>query len=337
MLSWNFLCLVDTLEVFLVLSMAEATLHIATKEAELCLSDSENTGMLRVSPPRFEIESTNMAAPTKSRRRGSRTSKTSKKAEVSSLEDKLEEKMILNIETRFSSFEEKILGLLSKSSNPVCTVTSETVTGNTSGVCNSQVQPPIGLALNNCTTGASSMATFIPLENSLNDELLRPLRVQNTDEDILSLQPGQREKRSIDLESEAQSEHSQHSQSDCSNIQENTDSRFTKYKSVEKSEESRNVLSEMFGEDARTGKSEVSTGIMLDKSQSDTLAQSWRTEQPDKLTAYRENYKSHFPLQDKTEEFLKVPSLDDIVETFLIKRFSTKACFKRAKSLTHNI
>ena len=30
---------------------------------------------------------------------------------------------------------------------------------------------------------------------------------------------------------------------------------------------------------------------------------------------------------------MKVPSLDDTVETFLIKRLSSKACFKRAKSL----
>ena len=71
----------------------------------------------------------------------------------------------------------------------------------------------------------------------------------------------------------------------------------------------------------------------MDKSQYDTLSQSWRTKQPDKLTASKENYKSNFPLQEKAEEFLKVPSLDDSVETFLIKCFSSKACFKRARSL----
>ena len=35
---------------------------------------------------------------------------------------------------------------------------------------------------------------------------------------------------------------------------------------------------------------------------------------------------------------MKVPSFDDIVETFMIKRFSTKACFKRARCLqTHHL
>ena len=45
-----------------------------------------------------------------------------------------------------------------------------------------------------------------------------------------------------------------------------------------------------------------------------------------------------FPLNDKTEEFFKAPSLDDIVKTFLIKHFSTKVCFKRARCLqTHHL
>ena len=118
----------------------------------------------------------------------------------------------------------------------------------------------------------------------------------------------------------------------------NSDSRFMKYKSVEVTDESLNILSEIFGEDARTGKTGNSNGISLDKSQTETLSQSRRTEQPDRLTAYRYNYKSLFPLNDKTEEFFKAPSLDDIVETFLIKRFSMKVCFKRARCLqTHHL
>ena len=51
------------------------------------------------------------------------------------------------------------------------------------------------------------------------------------------------------------------------------------------------------------------------------------------MMANRDNYKSSFPLNDKTEEILKVSSLDDIVEIFLIKHFATKACFKRARCL----
>lgn len=305
--------------------MAEASLLLGERDAEATMLDLENPAIFvsGVSSPRFEIETTNMAPPKQTRRR---SSKTSKKAEMSSLEDKLEEKMRLSIETRFHSFEEKILGLLTNKTQPSCTVTC-----NTSGGCNSPETSRTVSVPNDCTTGASSRANIIPLENSLNDEFLGLSRVQNKEDDILSLQPGQREKRCLDLESE--SEHSHHSQSECSVFLDKTDSRFSKYKSGEVSENTQNVLSDIFGEDARTGKSSDSSGIMLDKSQSDTLSQSWRTEQPDKLTAYKENYKSNFPLQEKTEEFLKIPSLDDIVETFLIKRFSTKACFKRARSL----
>lgn len=145
---------------------------------------------------------------------------------------------------------------------------------------------------------------------------------------MISLQPGQGEKQSLGLDEDSDSSSSS---SEC--IRNNTDSRFVKFKSVEVTEDSQNRLSEIFGDDARTGKADNSNGISLDKSQTDTLSQSWRTDQPDKLTAYRENFKAAFPLNEKTEEFLKVPSLDDIVETFLIKRFTSKACFKRTRSL----
>ena len=54
-----------------------------------------------------------------------------------------------------------------------------------------------------------------------------------------------------------------------------------KYKSVEVTDESEIRLSEIFGEDALTGKIGNSNGISLGKSQTETVSQSWRTEQPD--------------------------------------------------------
>lgn len=91
---------------------------------------------------------------------------------------------------------------------------------------------------------------IIPLENSLNDELLRPSR---PDDDILSIQPGQRER--IDIESEIPSGGgTSHTQSD-DNVIENIDSRFSKYKSL--SEE--NGLKDIFKEDACTGKDKSSS------------------------------------------------------------------------------
>ena len=54
-----------------------------------------------------------------------------------------------------------------------------------------------------------------------------------------------------------------------------------KYKSVEVTDESQNRLSEIFGEDALTGKIGNSNGISLDKFQIETVSQSWRTEHKD--------------------------------------------------------
>ena len=92
-------------------------------------------------------------------------------------------------------------------------------------------------------------------------------------------------------------------------------------------------MKDIFGEDTYTGKDKSSNGIVLDKIQIEILSESWRFCQPDKLTAYKENYKSFFPVHENSEDLLKAPSLDDIVGTFFIKKFSTKACFKRARSL----
>ena len=89
----------------------------------------------------------------------------------------------------------------------------------------------------------------------------------------------------------------------------------------------------MIGENAVTSKSDGVTGLRMDQSQTGILLESWRSSEPDRLTAYSEHYKSSFPLHEKSEQFLKVPSLDDIEESFLIKRFSSKACFRRARAL----
>ena len=72
---------------------------------------------------------------------------------------------------------------------------------------------------------------------------------------------------------------------------------------------------------------------MLEKSQSDILDQSWRLAALGRLSAYKESYRNSFPVHKNAEEGLKFPSLDDIVETFLIKRHSTRAVFKRNRSL----
>ena len=114
---------------------------------------------------------------------------------------------------------------------------------------------------------------------------------------------------------------------------EGVDSRFSRYNSQVLSEETQNVLRDIFGENAVTSKSYGVTGLRRDQSQTDILLESRRSSQPDRLTSYKELYKSSLPLHEKSEEFLKVPSLGDIEESFLINRFSSKACFRRAIAL----
>ena len=139
---------------------------------------------------------------TKEKRRG-HNSRTSKKAEMELLGDKMEERMRQNIEARFSSFDDKICGIVSSKLKqaPV----SATVTSNTSGGCNSPVRPRANSATNNCFLGASSMANYIPVENSLNAYPLGRVRQPDSDDDVLSIQPGQRERRALDMDSEEES------------------------------------------------------------------------------------------------------------------------------------
>ena len=97
----------------------------------------------------------------------------------------MEERMRQNIETRFSSFEDKICGILSSKLRqaPI----SATVTSNTSGGCNSPVHPRANSATNKCTSGASSMANYIHVENSLNADFMGRVRQPNSDNDVLSI------------------------------------------------------------------------------------------------------------------------------------------------------
>ena len=141
-------------------------------------------------------------------------------------------------------------------------------------------------------------------------------------EDVISWQQGQADAKELELGSQSNlSEHVQdHGQ---------IDDRFLKHKLSENSwEETQHVLFDMFGDDACVKKSSSGAGVLLDKAQCDILNVSWRISTPSRLTAYRDSYKNSFPVHERSEEFPKVPSLDDIVEHFLSKRHSGKATFK---------
>ena len=205
--------------------------------------------------------------------------------------------------------------LLNKSS------VSATVSSNTSGVSSTQVpiQPT-----NNCTIGASFVATNISLD--YHEEFFGQNRQSMCEDDVFSNQPGQVEKDLIGCDSESGFLVS-HSVGNV--IEGNSEARFIKYMASDRSEQEQNLLSEIFGEDAPSGEVNNASEISLDQCQYDTLSHSLRSEHPDRLTAYNDNYHSSFPWSDKTAEFLKVPSLDDTVETFLIKRLSSRAKNKK--------
>ena len=204
-------------------------------------------------------KTTVVAAPKLRKPSGVRSSRNSRKSD---LEDQMEERMHASIETRFSSFEEKMLGLLldyQRRQNPVvpsslatACATFSSVQCNTSGVC----QPAVSR-----THSENGQRNFISLDNSLNDELLNPVRhripkstectepahssdVDDEQDDAILLQPGQAETRDLDLD--AQSIISEHNELQAQQV----DDRFLKYKTGSPSEETQQVLLDMFGEDA---------------------------------------------------------------------------------------
>ncbi|CAG2201296.1 unnamed protein product [Mytilus edulis] len=86
-----------------------------------------------------------------------------------------------------------------------------------------------------------------------------------------------------------------------------------------------NVLSELFSEDIASNNDKGSVGLIMDQAQVTILENSWRCQHPEKLSAYREEYRSCFPVHDSAVEFLQVPSLDDLLEPMMRKNHGPKA------------
>ncbi|CAC5377944.1 unnamed protein product [Mytilus coruscus] len=76
-----------------------------------------------------------------------------------------------------------------------------------------------------------------------------------------------------------------------------------------------NFLSKILKEDIV--KERCNIGLVLDQAQVDILENSWRSKNPDRISAFREDYKNCFPIHDSSVEFLQVPSLDDLLEPML--------------------
>ena len=93
-------------------------------------------------------------------------------------------------------------------------------------------------------------------------------------------------------------------------------------------------LVDMFGDDAVIKKQSKKEGIILDKAQIDVIENSYRCDQPNYLSAFSEENFDLFPLDEESEKFLQVPSLDALVESCLVKRYGQKAAFVKSKGKT---
>lgn len=128
-------------------------------------------------------------------------------------------------------------------------------------------------------------------------------------DDCISLQPGQNEKI-IDSDSDSESELS-------------TASDFPRDEAAKK------ALFDIFGQDAIVKQEPKHEGLLIDKSQREVLDLSWRSSKPNSVTAFAEENLDLFPLDEKTEKYLDVPSIDPLVESALIKRHGSKASFSK--------
>ena len=108
---------------------------------------------------------------------------------------------------------------------------------------------------------------------------------------------------------------------DTENIDNNNNTSNTVDKSSTKS---LNVLSKIFGDNITDDNSER-TGLLVDESQANILENSWRSKHPERLTAFKDEYRSCFPVNEQSMSLLQVPSLDDLLEPMLNKTHGAKA------------
>ena len=160
---------------------------------------------------------------------------------------------------------------------------------------------------------------------SLENEVDREYGIPSLDipQDLLSLNPGQREKDSLGLLSEDGDAKSSKSSNSVNTDINNKKSRFCQYLSDKPSEKTQAILIELFGDDAGAKKL-YDNDICLDQSQLDVLSKSWRCENPEKLSAYKDEYRSCYPVHESSEAILQIPSLDDLLESLLCKRHGSK-------------
>ena len=237
-----------------------------------------------------------------------RSSRTTKK-DIENIENAMNMRLEQH-DKQFSSLHEKITLLLSLFENRArrteVAMTSETVS---------------------ISDGTSTRQPLISAENSLNKDY----GISDTQlpaDDNVSLHVSRAERQHIGLsesDSEQGSVHTQNNDNLC-------DDRFSKYLSKEQRSNEKQNLCEIFGEDACI-KSKNKTGIVLEKNQTDILKDSWRADNPSHITAFKENYRHMFPIDESCETQFNVSKMDDSVDALLVKRLGFKAAFGKTPSL----
>ena len=255
--------------------------------------------------------------------------------DLTALEHRITAQVSTQVDTAFSSLHgrmDQMLALLNYDKDSHGSVQRRpdlTVGNDTSGVREPR---------NNRSDTSGVHRTQLSLDNDDYEQGSHP-----RDDDTVSLQPGQRERQSLGLsdderDSFSSSRSPSHEPEQFEQVTGKT--RFDKYSAdlqsstdKEGDENKHDKLYHMFGEDAQTKSSQSKKGLCLDKAQTDILKNSWRCQNPDKLSAYQESSKQSFPVSEKAENDLKVPSLDELTERLLIRRHGRKAAFGNTQSL----
>lgn len=161
---------------------------------------------------------------------------------------------------------------------------------------------------------------LISLNNGIDEDIVSHHSKQN-ELDTLSLHPKQKELDTLfgidsrDTFSHVSDRRDTVSQASDSSNNSNS-GRYKQYAS----RENPIMLGELFGHMDTNQDTCSDEGLILDEAQIKILDKSWRTQAPERVTAFKDDYKAAFPVHEKTASVLQVPGLDDIIEPMLAKR-----------------
>lgn len=159
------------------------------------------------------------------------------------------------------------------------------------------------------------------LEDRLNSGSIgarSPTQTAQNDDDLLSLHPNEQE-----------SDHLRNFMDDTESDDSSDSQLYSKHmpndnkKSSQLKTSTQNVLSQLFGDEDEND--DKSTGLILDKVQVELLNKSWRSSQPERVGAFKEEYRQVFPIHEHSRDFLQVPGLDDMLETMLSEKYGPRA------------